>query len=396
MPNNSLDPIVAALQPIESIEQAASLTERPFSRQLLANLTQIEPAIISGWLKFMTDDWPLEGFPEWFALKLDELGFIGNHDTPLSVSRFVASLFRNHAYKSVLDPACGTGGLLSAVSEQVGTHAALYGQEINAEAWAWACLRMLVGGQNNAQLQLGRGLIEQSFEREGFRRNYDLVLTNPPFGMHIDYEAISRSALFSEIQPEGMAPRLSSETAFVQQAFNSLSSDGIAAIIVPNGFLFRGGIDRKLRENLAARDAVKAVIGMPARLFVPGTTIETAILILSRNKTDSERGQILFIDARGLGQRDGSRIELDAKAAGKIQSTYEHWTAEDGFSEIIAVEKLDSDNFSFSPAHYINPAPRTELIDAGFRHTRMLELDQRYAILKEEYETLRSKLRETN
>lgn len=375
----------------EAVEKHNGLEGQPFRGYLLSGLKYVEPAVISSWLEVGAGAWSLAGFCEWYTAKLDELGFADRHDTPSSVSRLIASLFADRVFGSVLDPACGTGGLLAAAAEHAAPGADLFGHEMSGEAWAWANMRLLVCGLKDITLTTGNALIDQTFARRASDRGFDIIMTNPPFGMHLDPRAVS---LLSRQAGKliGSPARLSSEATYIQEVFGSLSCSGMAAVIVPNGFLVRGGVDRRLREALVHRDAVQAVIGLPARLFAPGTMIETAILVLNRGKVDNERERILFLDARGLGSRRGGRAVLDDEAVWRIKTACSEWKAEEGFSEIVPLKKLDLEGLSFSPAHYVKPVHSPATTNFIDRRSRIIELDERYATLLQEYETLRSQL----
>jgi len=381
-----------ALELVETIEKHSCLEGQPFSKHLLSDLAQVEPTVISRWLAYGAEDWPLVGFCDWYTAKLDELGFDGHHDTPSSVSQLVASLFADRSFQSVSDPACGTGGLLAAAAEHIRGEK-LIGQEMSSEAWAWANMRFLVCGLNDIALTMGNALADQSFLRLASERGCDLVLTNPPFGMHLDSQTVSLLSQHTKDLIGLPTGRPHSETAFVQEIFLSLSESGAAAVIVPNGFLFRGGIDQRLRKALIRSDAVQAIIGLPARLFAPRTTIEASIVVLNRAKSDiRSKGHVLFLDARRLGRREGVRVLLDDEAIRGITIAFSEWKTERGFSEIVELEKLEAEDFSLSPAHYVEPASPSVTVKPIDRRSNIIELDERYATLHQEYEALRSRL----
>jgi type I restriction-modification system DNA methylase subunit len=385
------DPLTAALRLGEDIENRRGLQGQPLSRSLLSGLSSVAASVLAGWLEIASGSGPSEGFAEWFAAKLDELGLAYQYDTPSSLSRLVASLFAGRSPSTIFDPACGTGGLLAAMAEQFG-QATFLGQEINSEAYAWARLRFLVLGLRNVELALGNPLIDQAFDRLQPRNGFDLILTNPPFGRLADP---SRTPLRPH-RPKNLSVelsgRLSSEATYIKKIVGSLSSSGVAAVIVPNGFLSRGGADQKLREALVGNDAVQAIVGLPERLFAPGTAIETAILILDREKPDHQKGRVLFVDVRRLGRRHGNRVVLDDDTAERIKSSYSEWQDEEGFSQIVSFEGLDPKSFSFSPALYVKQPTRTTKMSPDDQRSRIVELEARYAMLCQEYEAVRSRL----
>lgn len=379
----------------EAIEDHHALESRPFSRHLLSGVTAIDPAVAAGWLDIAGRGGFAEGFAEWFAAKLDDLGFAGHHDTPSSVCRLVASLVADPSCGSVYDPACGSGGLLAAAAERIG-RPALFGQEMSAEAWAWAEMRFLVRGPGNVRLAVGNALTDRAFAGIAPEGGFDLAVSNPPFGWHLDPR--DRAAVAAQPPRYGAEPiaglpaRPSSEAAYIREILGSLSATGQAAVIVPNGFLSRGGSDRTVREALVGHDAVEAVIGLPERLFAPGTTIETAILILKRRKPETRKERILFLDGRGMGKRDGVRTVLDDAAMDRIGAALRAGGDEAGFCRTVPSGTLEETDFSLSPARHVEPVIRTAATSPVERRARIAELDERHAALRQEYETLRSRL----
>lgn len=389
------EPLNAALKLAEEIEKHSGLSGQPLSLHLLSGLANIEPAVLGHWLRITSDHWPLGGFAQWFSAKLDEIGFEGHHDTPSSVSQLVASLFSDHSFETIFDPACGTGGLLAAAAEHNGK-AALFGQEIRSEAWAWAEMRFLVQGLGNINLTVGNGLDGHELTSLIPNDGFDFILTNPPFGLQFDANMI----IGLSRRPGNLIPtqsgRLSSETAYVQGVVGSLSNSGLAAIIVPNGFLSRGGADKKLREDLVRADVVQAIIGLPERLFAPGTNIETAILVLNCRKPDDQKGHILFLDARGLGRREGLRVVIDDRSATRIMMGYNEWRDEMSFSQVVSSDMIDTVSFSFAPTRYVKQISLPTMVDPDFRRSHIIELDARYRSLCLEYEALQLKLSSLN
>lgn len=379
-----------ALRLAEAVEEHHGLDRRPFSRHLLSGVERIDPVVVAGWLKIGRSGGRSAGFAEWFAARLDDLDFADHHDTPTSVGRLVASLVADPSCRSVFDPACGSGGLLAAAAERIG-QPALFGQEISAEAWAWAEMRFLVHGPSNVRLAVGNALTDRAFADtpEG---GFDLVLSNPPFGLHLDPRAAAQRPLHGTALIAGPIGRLSSEAAYIQEIFANLSASGQAAVIVPNGFLSRGGSDRKLREALVGRNAVRAVIGLPERLFAPATSIETTVLILERRESVDRQDNILFLDCRGMGRREGVRVVLDNAATDRIGAAFRAGSDEAGFCRVVSPEALSEADFSLSPARHVEPVTQPAGMSAPERRARIVELDARYAALRREYDRLRSQL----
>jgi type I restriction enzyme M protein len=189
-------------------------------------------------------------------------------------------------------------------------------------------------------------------------------------------------------RPDG---EISSETAYVLMVYEHLSARGTAAIIVPNGVLFRSGLDQRIRMELVEQGAVHAVISLPARLFAPATMIETSILVLRRPDEGHTDAGTLFIDARELGTRQGPKVVFDEKAVDQVLNTYRERRSELGFSKVTGKSEVEAKSYSLIPSNYVEQAAATK-IDEPFRRAQIAELDEKHETLLAEYETLRAML----
>jgi type I restriction-modification system DNA methylase subunit len=366
--------------------------ERPFTQHSLMNLERDEPQIVRKWLQLVLEtNWDESAFPGWFSSKVDELGLTSYFGTPTSLSQLICYLFNENAVNTILDPACGTGSLLQVAAEHFGRDIALDGIELNSEAVAWATVRFLIGGYQNVKITSGDALGQDWSNLENFRK-YDLVLANPPFGVALDPNSVSIITRYWRDSVWNPHNRLSSETAYVYLAFRSLSASGAAAIVVPNGFLVRGGADERLRELLIRENVVDSVIGLPARIFGPGATIDAAVLILKKQRVDRGLSEVLFLDARELAQRNGGRSILNDETIANIAEIVKNREIVDSISQLASNEMLANRSFSLSPAHYVKQAPSVTRTDPLERRSRIDELEERYVSLLQEYETIRTNL----
>ncbi|MCK1733967.1 N-6 DNA methylase [Bradyrhizobium sp. 138] len=386
-PEKTIDPLQFVHWLAMEIERRNHLRGRPLSQIIFSRFQGIAIDVLATWLHIGSEPSPLAGFSQWFSSRLDTLGFEYPYDTPSSLSRLVSSIFANRSPRSVFDPACGTGGFLAALTKGLSS-ATVLGEEISAEAHAWAQLRFLVLDLPNVTLLEGNALSDPTLDRYMPSGGFDMILTNPPFGQPVE---VHRTPHSRGIGVE-LVGRVVSETAYVNRIAGLLSTSGIAAVVVPNGFLSRAGTDQKLRETLVSTDILQAIIGLPERLFAPATAIGTAILILNREKSDDQKGRALFVEARGQGNRDGNRVTLADATIERIRSRYCDWRNEDGFSQVVSFEQLDPRITSFSPSAHVRPSQATAKVGPNVRRARILELDKRHAILCEQYEALRSSL----
>jgi type I restriction enzyme M protein len=246
----------------------------------------------------------------------------GEHFTPREVVRLCAELVlagderllsTPGIVRSVYDPACGTGGMLSVMEEIVRernpqARLVLFGQEVNPESWAVCRAEMLVKGQDPSRIAPGSTLSADGNEGQRF----DYMLANPPFGVDWadDYEAVA--AEHERLGADGRfgagLPRKSDGALlFLQNMLGKrkpASEDaGSRITIVFNGSpLFSGGAgsgESEIRKWVIENDWLEAIVALPEQLFY-NTGLATYIWVLTDRKSEEREGKIQLIDARKL------------------------------------------------------------------------------------------------
>ncbi len=244
----------------------------------------------------------------------------GEHFTPREVIRLMVNiLFLNDKdvltkkgiVKTLYDPACGTGGMLSVAEEylrELNPEASLrvFGQELNPESYAICNSDMLIKGQNTDHIKFGN-----SFTQDGLRdERFDYMLSNPPFG--VEWKKIEDEIL-KEHEQLGFAgrfgaglPRISDGSfLFLQHMISKMRPEngGARLGIVFNGSpLFSGGAgsgESEIRKWIIERDMLEAIIALPDQLFY-NTGISTYIWIVTNRKEKERKGNIQLINATGF------------------------------------------------------------------------------------------------
>ena len=261
----------------------------------------------------------------------------GEHFTPREVIKLMVNVLFNGdrqaltqpgIIRTLYDPACGTGGMLS-----IGDHhltkfnsdakLEVFGQEINPESYAICKSDMLIKGQNPSNIKFGN-----TFTVDGLRdERFDYMLSNPPFG--VDWKKAQKT-IKKESEDLGYAgrfgaglPRINDGSLlFLQHMISKMkpSEDGGSRIgIVFNGSpLFTGqagGGESNIRQWIIENDWLEAIIALPDQLFY-NTGISTYIWILSNDKSPERRGKVQLISATGAkdeeliaeGQRNFNRF----------------------------------------------------------------------------------------
>lgn len=248
----------------------------------------------------------------------------GEHFTPREVIKLMVNLLlspeqdlrRSHVVKTIYDPACGTGGMLSVAEKYIRdlnseAKPHLYGQDWNDEAWAVCRSDMLIKGEDADNIAMGDTFTKDAHARDeqGQKRSFDYMLANPPFGVewkqqqrYIEHE---RDSLGYQGRFGAGTPRINDGALlFLQHMIDKMrpASDGGSRIgIVFNGSpLFTGdagGGESEIRRWIIENDWLETVVALPDQLFY-NTGISTYIWVLTNHKESNRKGKVQLIDAR--------------------------------------------------------------------------------------------------
>jgi type I restriction enzyme M protein len=242
----------------------------------------------------------------------------GHHFTPREVIRLMVNLlFANDdealagaAIKTLYDPACGTGGMLSVAEEYLREHnrrarLEVYGQEVNPETYAVCRTDMMLKDENASNIMCGN-----SFSEDGQpATKFDYMLANPPFG--VEWKKVE-DEVRGEHESRGFAgrfgaglPRINDGSfLFLQHMLSKMKpieEGGSRLAIVFNGSpLFSGGAgsgESEIRRWIIENDWLEAVVALPDQLFY-NTGISTYFWVLTNRKRPERQGKIQLVDAR--------------------------------------------------------------------------------------------------
>ena len=245
----------------------------------------------------------------------------GQHYTPREVIELMVHILLNFdnamlsskEARTIYDPACGTGGMLSIASEYIKKHNSsaaflCFGQEINPETYAIAKADMLIKGENDSLIRSGNTLSDDQFPKQTF--NY--IISNPPFGREWKKEkaSVEKEAKLTRENGGrffmGLPAIGDSQMLFLSNAMAKMKpveEGGSRVAIVHNGSpLFTGDAGSgpsNIRKYLLENDLLEAIIALPNDIFY-NTGIATYIWVLSNNKEKRRMGKVQLINANGL------------------------------------------------------------------------------------------------
>lgn len=248
----------------------------------------------------------------------------GEHFTPREVIKLMVNLLlspeqdlrRSHVVKTIYDPACGTGGMLSVAEKYIRdlnaeANPLLYGQDWNDEAWAVCRSDMLIKGEDADNIVLGDTFTKDGHARDehGQKRRFDYMLANPPFGVEWKQQQRYIEDEASKLGFHGRfgagTPRINDGALlFLQHMIDKMrpAAEGGSRIgIVFNGSpLFTGdagGGESEIRRWIIENDWLEAIVALPEQLFY-NTGISTYIWVLTNRKEPQRKGKVQLIDAR--------------------------------------------------------------------------------------------------
>lgn len=312
----------------------------------------------------------------------------GDHYTPREVIRLMVNvllaegcddlLTEEGKIATVLDAACGSGGMLSTAYDFLRrknpyVDVRLFGQEINPESYAICLADMLIKGQDVKNIkgdEEANTLKIDCFPDQKMR----LVIMNPPFGTPWggkDAPEGQEKAVRAEFKKggrfeHGLPGTGDAQLLFMQHAINKLDEKNGRAAIISNGSpLFSGGTtsgESQIRRWMLEEDLIEAIIALPSQLFY-NTDIGIYIFILSRNKRPGRRGKVQLINAvdmwkplrKSLGKK---RREIDRDSMVKITELYSK------FEENQYCKIFPNEEFMYKEYAVYQPLQRRGVLDA--------------------------------
>lgn len=240
----------------------------------------------------------------------------GQHYTPREVIELMVNILFNNdndfltksIAKTIYDPACGTGGMLSVAEDylkKINSSAQLlpFGQEINDETFAICKADMLIKGNDADKIKNGNTLSDDQFPDEKF----DYILSNPPFGREWknDKKAVEKEAKLGAAGRfrAGLPAVGDGQMLFLQTAIHKMKATGSKVAIIHNGSpLFTGDAGSgpsEIRRYILENDLLEAIVALPNDIFY-NTGIATYIWVLNNKKENFRKGKVQLINANQM------------------------------------------------------------------------------------------------
>ncbi|MES2354427.1 MAG: type I restriction-modification system subunit M [Pseudomonadota bacterium] len=293
--------------------------------------------------------------------------------------------------ESIFDFACGSGSLLLNVRQRMkkaeGTIGKIFGVEKNITTYNLARMNMLLHGVKDTEFEIYHGdtlTNDWDFLREtnpAKKPQFDAIVANPPFSYRWEPgEAMSEDMRFKN---HGIAPKSAADFAFLLHGLYYLKDDGVMAIILPHGVLFRGGAEYRIRQKLLNEGHIDTVIGLPANLFY-STGIPVCILVLKKCKKPND---VLFINAAEHFVKGKRQNQLTDEHIKKIISTYQQRPENvPSYARRVSMEEIEKKNdFNLNISRYVSTAVAEEEIDLKVVHQQLVNIEEEIVKAKEKH-----------
>lgn len=297
--------------------------------------------------------------------------FYTPHEVAILMSEIVANHLKDKEKIEIYDPTSGSGSLLINIGRSVAKHISnkdnikYYAQELKENTYNLTRMNLVMRNilPDNILTRNADTLEEDwpYFDDTDPERTYNLVyvdavVSNPPYSQNWDSENKEFDPRYERF---GLAPKGKADYAFLLHDLYHVKPNGIMAIILPHGVLFRGGEEEKIRRNLIEENHIDAIIGLPANIFF-GTGIPTIIMILRQKRENTD---VLIVDASKGFVKEGKNNRLRACDIKKITDAVINRTDELKFSRKVERDEIRKNEYNLNIPRYVDSSDDAESWD---------------------------------
>ena len=301
---------------------------------------------------------------------------LGEYFTPRHIINLMINLVDPKIGETIYDPACGTGGFLIAAFEKLERkiskndkenlkklrESILYGREISSTSKI-AKMNMILHGDGHNNIQQIDSLSQPKKEK------VQIALANIPYSQETEY---------GHLYP---IETNNADVIFILHILDSLKPDGRAAVIVPQGFLFRGGVVEKARKHLLDNASIKAIISLPSGVFKPYTGVSTAIIYFEKGMP-TKKIWFYHMKSDGYVLNDKRKPIEGGGDIDDIEEKFKKFEDVSRYCRLVNLSELKVNDYNFNVTRYIDISEPTKQIDIQKTYDELKTLHSEHDELK--------------
>jgi type I restriction enzyme M protein len=291
----------------------------------------------------------------------------GEFYTPRTIVSLITKILDPKENDSIYDPACGTGGMLIESINQIKEKkqdwrkVKLYGQESNLSTSSIARINLFMHRFDDFNIKRGDTLRHPKFLDKHSLKKFDVVIANPPFSLKKWGTEIWENDPYGRVFA-GLPPAKYGDFAWVQHMISSMKENGRVGVVLSSGSLYRSGPEKLIRQKIfGEKDYLVAIIQIAPKIFY-GATIAPCILIFKQKKSETEKGNILLIDASEIYKQGRAQNYLTEKHVDEIYQIYKNRKEKKHISKIIKSSEIDKE-WNLSVNAHIDPKDNEKVMD---------------------------------
>lgn len=284
--------------------------------------------------------------------------FYTPHELTSLMSRIVAYRLKDKEEVICYDPTVGSGGLLLNIGKEVGRYVPsdnihYFGQELITETANLAKMNLFMQGipVQNINMRCANTLKEDwpyFDEQTAYAPLFvDACVSNPPYSAFFEPDKYSTDERYKGY---GLAPSNKADYAFLLHCLYHIKNDGVMAIVLPHGVLFRGDSEKEIRKNLILNHNIETIIGFPPQLFF-ATPIPVIVMILSKNRQSDD---ILFVDASQSYRKGKKQNVLTESDVQRIFDTVIAREEVPDYAHLATMEEIEANDYNLNIPRYVS------------------------------------------
>lgn len=328
--------------------------------------------------------------------------FYTPHEVSVLMSNIIAHELKHKDTIKIYDPTSGSGSLLINIGEAFEKYAknkdsiTYFAQELKANTYNLTRMNLIMRGIKASNIKTRNGdTLEEDwpyFDESDPQGSYyalhvDAVVSNPPYSQNWDPSFKDSDPRYSRF---GLAPKTKADFAFLLHDLYHLKPDGIMAIVLPHGVLFRGGEEGEIRKQLIEQNHIDTIIGLPANIFF-GTGIPTVILVLKQKRQNTD---VLVVDASRHFMKEGKNNKLQASDIKRITDAVINRESIDKFSQLVSKQTLVDNGYNLNIPRYVDSSTGAQSWDlhatmlGGIPNSEIAELNNYWQAFPQLHDTL--------